>query len=391
MIDSAALIAANAPLNAFIDWADTDSVIDGPTVGVKANIAVAGLPWTAGMALYRHRIAQRDAQVVARLRQSGYVVLGSLNMDEAALGAKTDNPWFGDTHNPHRIGFTAGGSSGGSGAAVAAGLCTVALGTDTMGSIRIPASYCGVYGYKPANAEISQDGLEPCEPELDAVGLLARSLLVLEDAATTGAGASFLPRPAVSQTAVVTLAGLGGVDCHPDVLAVYDRSCGTLHASHAVNLPHALSRVRYAGFIRTARSLSAAFADAEPALLSDRFKRLISYGPRRSSSDWAADQLVLRDTAQAVREAVAAHGFLLLPTTPGLAFPLADDAPANQADFTCLANIANLPALSIPAGLSNGLPIGVQLICAEGAEGTMFDLARTIAVDHQPQYFFKGA
>ena len=84
------------------------------------------------------------------------------------------------THNPHRIGFTPGGSSGGSGAAVAAGLCDLALGTDTMGSVRIPASYCGVYGFKPAQTAVSRDGLELAEPALDVIGPLARSLDLLE-------------------------------------------------------------------------------------------------------------------------------------------------------------------------------------------------------------------
>ena len=159
MIDFDGLEEANRPLNAFTDFDRTASFGEGPlagvTVGVKANIAVRGLPWTAGMALHRNRVAERDAAVVAALRDAGAAILGMLNMEEAALGAKTDNPFFGVTQNPHRIGFTPGGSSGGSGAAVAAGLCDIALGTDTMGSVRIPASYCGVYGFKPAQSAVS--------------------------------------------------------------------------------------------------------------------------------------------------------------------------------------------------------------------------------------------
>ncbi len=162
-LDFAALAEANQPLNAFVDFNRAARFGEGPlvgvTVGVKSNIAVRGLPWTAGMALHRGRIAARDAATVAALRDAGAAIIGTLNMEEAALGAKTDNPFFGATHNPHRIGFTPGGSSGGSGAAVAAGLCDLALGTDTMGSVRIPASYCGVYGFKPAQTAVSRDGL----------------------------------------------------------------------------------------------------------------------------------------------------------------------------------------------------------------------------------------
>jgi aspartyl-tRNA(Asn)/glutamyl-tRNA(Gln) amidotransferase subunit A len=260
-----------------------------------------------------------------------------------------------------------------------------------MGSVRIPAAYCGVYGFKPANAEISQDGVEPCEPALDAVGLLARHLRVLKEASALCGGGGGWSTPASGRARVMTIANLGGVDCHPDVLAAFDRARSTIGIDDAIDLPHPLSRVRFAGFIATARALSTAFADSDPALLSDRFRRLISYGPRRSDADWAADQDVLRDTALAMREAVVDGNILLLPTTPGLAFPLANDAPANQADFTCLANIADLPALSFPVGLSDGLPVGLQMICASGAEGTMFDLAGEIAAYHRPHHFLKGA
>ena len=184
MIDWDALEAANAPLNAFTDFDKSATVAEGAlaglTIGVKANVMVNGLPWTGGCEVFRNRIAKRDAAVVAELRAAGAVIIGTTNMEEAALGAKTDNPFFGATQNPHRPGYTPGGSSGGSGAAVAAGLCDAALGTDTMGSIRIPAAYCGVYGFKPAHTAVSQDGLEMTEPSLDTIGPLARDLDVLE-------------------------------------------------------------------------------------------------------------------------------------------------------------------------------------------------------------------
>lgn len=159
MIDTAAVEKLNERLNAFTDIDRSASYANGPlagiTVGVKANIAVRNMPWTAGMEALRNRIAGEDAAVVASLRGAGAAIIGMLNMEEAALGAKTDNPFFGATQNPHQAGYSPGGSSGGSGAAVAAGLCDVALGTDTMGSVRIPAAYCGVYGFKPAQSATS--------------------------------------------------------------------------------------------------------------------------------------------------------------------------------------------------------------------------------------------
>ena len=394
-IDFDRLEAANRPLNAFTTFDRAARFGAGPlagvTVGVKANIAVVGLPWTAGMALHRDRVAERDAATVAALRAAGAAILGMVNMEEAALGAKTDNPFFGATHNPHRIGFTPGGSSGGSGAAVAAGLCDLALGTDTMGSVRIPASYCGVYGFKPAQSAVSRDGLELAEPALDVIGPIARSLGLLERAArlTSAFGEAALPgRP-------VTLAGLAGVECTADVLAAHARACALLDMGPAASLTDSPSRIRYAGFIATARALSAELAGVPADALSPALTHLIAYGPRRKPADLAADAAVLARGAERLTAIVTTQGPLILPTTPQPAFAHSDPAPANQADFTCLANVADLPAITLPAGLSaDGLPIGVQVIGPRGAEAGLFALARQLdaglAAYRQPTPFYHG-
>lgn len=367
------------PFNAFVEHTPVTPATPGPlsgiTIGVKANIAVKGLHWTAGMALFRDRIAPQDAEVVARLRAAGASITGILNMEEAALGAKTDNPWFGPTHNPHRMGHTPGGSSGGSGAAVAAGLCDAALGTDTMGSIRIPAAYCGVYGFKPAPGSVSQTGLELAEPGFDAIGPLARSLGLLEQVARVISDVSDAP----ATPGCATLADFGGVACESSVISGFEAARSAIGDVAHVTLPHPLSRVRFAGFIKTVRFMAAHFADGDPALLSDHLRRLIAYGPRRAEADWAEDERVLAETADALRAVVAEHGMLLLPTAPQTAFAHSAAVPANQADFTCLANVAGLPALALPAGFSaDGLPVGVQLIGAPGSEAALFACARML-------------
>ena len=397
--------------NAFVEHAPAAPSHPGPlsgiTIGVKANIAVKGMRWTAGMALFRDRIADEDAAVVSALRQAGAVITGTLNMEEAALGAKTDNPWFGPVDNPHRTGFTPGGSSGGSGAAVAAGLCDAALGTDTLGSVRIPAAYCGIYGFKPAPASVSQQGLELAEPSFDSIGPLARSIDLLERVARV---ISDFGHDTADQR-FLTLANLGGADpggadlggsapggveCEPAVLAGFARATCAIGDVAAFSLPHLVSRVRYAGFIKTVRFMATHFADADPALLSDHLRRLIAVGPRRSDTGWAEDQRVLDETADALRQAVAGRGIILLPTAPQTAFAHTQVAPANQADFTCLANIAGLPAISLPAGFSDdGLPVAVQLIGATGSEPTLFTAARALdmalSAYRPPATFHKGA
>lgn len=379
MIDFDALEAANAPLNAFTDFDRSaeggEGALSGLTIGVKANIATKGLPWTGGSEVFRHRIAERDADVVAQLRDAGAAIIGSLNMEEAALGAKTDNVWFGATQNPHRLGYTPGGSSGGSGAAVAAGLCDAALGTDTMGSIRIPAAYCGIYGFKPAHSAVSQDGLEITEPSLDTIGPLARDLDVLERVSRVmsdfGEGRAVGP--------VGVLARLGEVACEAAVLTAFDAAKSALDVSAAIELPYPPARVRFAGFIRASRFLADHLADADPAKISPSLARLLTYGPKRSQVDMVEDHQVIAETKAALEAAVENCGAILLPTAPQTAFPHSEAAPANQADFTCLANIAGLPAISIPAGWSDdGLPAGVQLIGKTGHEVGLFSLARKL-------------
>jgi aspartyl-tRNA(Asn)/glutamyl-tRNA(Gln) amidotransferase subunit A len=376
MIDFDALEAANTPLNAFSDFDRSATFGEGPltglSVGVKANIAVAGMPWHAGLAAFETRLADRDADTVALLRHAGAAIIGVLNMEEAALGSKTDNPHFGAVQNPHRIGFSPGGSSGGSGAAVAAGLCDIALGTDTMGSVRIPASHCGVYGFKPATASVSQEGLEPADLSLDAIGPIARDLDMLERAARVISGFGDDPLEGTGATLAEH-----GVEVHPDVARAFDAALAALGASPAnVALSHPQSRIRFAGFIGVSREMAAHLRDVPT---SQRLAKLLTYGPRRSIAEWAEDRTILDRTRAEVRAVIEDHGFLILPTVPNPPFPHADPEPAAQADFTCLANIAGLPAISIPAGWTeDGLPIGVQLIGPAGAEAGLFALARQI-------------
>ncbi|MEY4670430.1 MAG: hypothetical protein RLZZ415_309 [Pseudomonadota bacterium] len=371
---------------AFVDLDPAARGGEGPlaglTVGVKSNIMVKGLPWTGGMGLYRDRIASRDAECVARLRHAGAAILGTVNMHEAALGAHTDNAFYGRTHNPHRHDYTPGGSSGGSGAAVAAGLCDIALGTDTMGSVRIPAAYCGVYGLKPSHGGISEDGLAYLEPSLDCIGPLARDLDVLERAWTVLANN---PGEQVPLARALVLKGQGGVAVEPAVEAGFDASVRALGLPvEALELPERLTDVRMAGLVAAGHWLIADlgpdYRDDNPGL-SDELKFIlkITAGMERRPQ-------VLARTRAALGDALGADGVLIMPTAPQVAFAHGTRAPSNQADFTCLANVAGLPAISLPAGWSeDGLPVGVQLVGPAGTERSLIALARQI--DNQLQAY----
>lgn len=193
--------------------ADSRRPLEGIPIAIKANLAVRGLELAAGMEARRGIVAEEDSVVVQRLRDAGAIIIGTTNMHEAALGATTDNPFFGRCVNPHGTALSPGGSSGGSAVAVAAGLCVAAIGTDTLGSIRIPAALCGIYGLKPTPGTILTAGLVPLSPRFDAIGPMARSMddmailtnvLCAPDLAT-----------AMRRSHFSLLAGFGGTECDP--------------------------------------------------------------------------------------------------------------------------------------------------------------------------------
>src|SRR5438876_1375106 len=150
--------------------------LHGIPISLKDNIYTAGIRTTAGSKILREFIPKEDAVVVAQLKGAGTVLLGKTNMHEFAYGVTSNNPHFGPVRNPWDLTRIPGGSSGGSAAAVAAGLCYGSIGTDTGGSIRIPASLCGIVGLKPTRGRISCEGVVPLSPLLDCTGPLARSV-----------------------------------------------------------------------------------------------------------------------------------------------------------------------------------------------------------------------
>lgn len=349
--------------------------LDGVPVAVKANIAVRGLAWSAGVGYWRNRIAAADAPAVARLRAAGAVILGTLNMHEGALGATTDNPHFGRCCNPAVPGCTPGGSSGGSGAAVAAGFVPVALGTDTMGSVRIPAAYCGVMGLKPTTGLVSNAGVVPLAWSLDHIGPVARSVDDL--ALVTRVLAGFDPADPVAEpapagwTAMPGGRGLAGmrlglpreidaVETEPAVREAFARALDRLRDLGATIQPVAIpgwspGRARRDGLLIS----EAEAAELHPELMgpdgtttpqgvSESFAAALRYGRDASAARLAGAYRRTAEIGVAARAALAGLDAFILPTAPQTAFAHDAPVPAGQADFTALANFAKLPAVSVP-------------------------------------------
>jgi len=307
------------------------------TLAIKDNIDVAGMPTAGGMEPYRGRVASRDAPCVARLRKAGASFVGKTLMDEAAFGALGDNPWFGRCQNPHRRGYTCGGSSAGSAAAVAAGLCDAALGTDTLGSVRIPASYCGVVGYLPSRGLIEGTGVMPLMPEFDRIGVLARTFGDAARIASVMAGRTLAPRP--------------GARIRKEV----PEDLGTLRRA-------ALLMVELEG-----ARIHAALLDDARSKISPGLRAALEYGRNASAERIARARGRVEGAKRWLDEALRECDVLVLPTTPQPAFPFDGPAPATQADLTVLASVAGLAAISVPHGESHGLPLGLQLIGRDDA------------------------
>lgn len=370
----------NGSLNAFVDLT-SEAQGDGLAWGAKSNIAVKGLPLTAGCEAYRARQADKDASVIQRIRAAGGAVLGVVNMHEGALGATTDNEAYGRTHNPWGNGLSPGGSSGGSGAAVAAGLCDVALGTDTMGSVRIPAAYCGVQGHKPTTGLVPIEGVVPLSTTLDHVGPLARDVTTLWQAMHVLADWGTAPplNPAnLSGLRIGIWDGGGAVQLTAAVARGFVRAVSALETNGArtqVFEPpvYDYSRSRRAGLVVSevegAKEHGVAADGPRPDGLSDTFYSLLHWGVQQSDAKIESAFDHIADVHQAASSAWDAFDFILAPTAPQEAFLFSETAAANQADFTAWADFARLPATALYTGLSkSGLPLSVQLIGPEGAD-----------------------
>ncbi len=364
---------------------------DGVPIAIKDNVDVQGWPCSAGTAAYRERRPTQDAPLVQRLRGLGMVILGKLNMHEGALGATNRNPTYGDCHNPWQLGFTPGGSSGGSGAAVRARLCAAAIGTDTMGSVRVPASYCGVTGYKPSAGAVSNQGVVPLCHMLDTVGWLTASVAdaqALAPALWQSAGAGPDTEVSTAPLRIGRLAQADGVVLEPAVAKAYAALCAKLEQAGVqwVDIDVPLWQptvVRQAGLLLSERDAADYWLGqlgADLPGLSEGFARMLRYPARAGAAKLAQAQSQLEQLRQAAAQVFAQVDAVLMPTTPQTAFHHDAPVPVNQADFTALANVWGAPALAFALS-TDGLPASAQLMAAPGQDRALLARAGALGLD----------
>lgn len=397
--------------------------LDGVPLAIKDNILIKGQRTTAGSKILENYESPYDASVIKKLRAAGSVFLGKTNLDEYAMGSSTEHSAFGPTKNPRDLERVPGGSSGGSAAAVAADMCVAALGSDTGGSVRQPAAYCGIVGFKPSYGRVSRYGLIAMASSLDQIGPLTKTV---EDAAilaktlmgqdpmdqTTAAGKPFnptfpkslkgvrvgLPKQAWQvdgldegvrsdvDEAVEKLRGLGAEIKEVD-LPYADEALAAYYIIMPCEVSANLSRfdgMRY-GLRELAPTLLETYSKSRGRGLGEETRRRIMLGTYALSKGYydayyrqarKVQTLVRRAYLRAFEEV----DVLVTPTAPNTAFKLgeklSDPLAMYLVDvFTVGANVAGLPAISVPCGTDKGMPVGVHFVGGYMQDATAIDVA----------------
>jgi len=381
---------AAAAIDAAVARGQDPGPLAGVPIGLKALFDVADQPTTAGAAMRIDTApALRDAALLRRLTAAGAVPIAVLNMDEYAYGFATVNAHFGTTRNPRDTARLAGGSSGGSAAAVAAGMLPLTWGSDTNGSIRVPASLCGVWGFRPAHGSVPEDGSFPFVPMLDTLGPFTNTLDDLRLAAEVAQGEPIAPMTA---RRVARLGGWFVDHAIPDLYKAFAGIEALLGMLPMAELPQ-VEAARAAAFLITAH-------DGGRLHRQDLSKRPLAFDPETRDRLLAGNLVPTPLRARAAlfgewfrKQALALlqrYDVLIAPATPDVAPLIADPvihtgfgpAPA-RANLGMLAqpiSLAGVPVLSAPLKRPGQLPLGLQLIGAPGREGLLFDLAARLEV-----------
>lgn len=353
---------------------------DGPTIAVKDCIDIAGHRTSAGSeALSDSGPAAEHADVVAAILGGGGRIVGKTNMHELAFGLSGVNRWLGTPVNPSYPALIPGGSSSGSAAAVAAGEVRIAIGTDTGGSIRMPAACCGVMGLKPTFGRVSRRGLTPAESSLDCVGPFARTIADLE------AGMRLMD-PSFRPVGAVEAARVGLVESHADagITTMVRDALAREGVTCAEMVLPGLFEAFEAGATLIAAECWSAFRDLtrDPRLGDDVRARLLAASSITDEQQAAAETVRARfsDAVDRLLDDVDILALPTLPTTPPALDELGD--PRQLLPLTSLIrpfNLSGHPALAMPIGEIGGRPVSIQLVARHGADEQLCAVARLIA------------
>jgi aspartyl-tRNA(Asn)/glutamyl-tRNA(Gln) amidotransferase subunit A len=351
-------IRDQADLNAFISVSDKSG--SGSVVAVKDLVDVAGMVTTGGGIILPHVPAAEDAPVIKRIRAAGCVVVGKANLHEFAYGVTSVNPHYGPVRNPHDPSRVAGGSSGGSAVAVATGMCDWAIGSDTGGSIRIPASLCGVVGFKPALGSIDTASVIPLSHSLDTLGPIAPDVASAAAAYSMMSGDSLTAAPIRAPRLGVPAGWVTGLD--EETARTW-----TLVSRDVPDVEFVprddLFRAGLTILLVEAAAYHRRWAAECPEKYGADVLALIKRGLDILAVDFEPALIALPRLRQAADHAMADLDALILPTTAIVAPPIngAGEVREPLARFTRPFNTTGQPGVSLP-GPSSGLPVGIQVV-----------------------------
>jgi aspartyl-tRNA(Asn)/glutamyl-tRNA(Gln) amidotransferase subunit A len=421
-------IAAAKLVDAKIARGEEIGILEGIPLAIKDNILIEGERATAGSKMLENYTAAYDATVIKRLRSAGAIFIGKTNMDEFAMGSSTESSAYGPVKNPANVKTVPGGSSGGSAAAVAADMCLGALGSDTGGSIRQPASLCGIVGFKPSYGRVSRYGLMAMSSSLDQIGPFTKTAEDAEIIYRVLAGAdakdSTVPERGLELGGELDISKLkiglpkeyfaGGLDA--DIAEAVKEKVRVLEGLGAtvteVSLPHTehalpvyyvimpcevssnLARfdgIRY-GYSAykdkdaNAQNLFDVYAKTRAKGFGDEVRRRIMIGTYALSSGYydayyKKASAVRRILEREYDEIFKTVDCLITPTSPTVAWGLGEkmDDPLKMylSDiYTVSANVCGIPAISLPCGEKDGLPIGLQIMTRKFDENTIFQVSK---------------
>ena len=353
----------------------TAGPLAGIPVGVKDLFDTAGIRTTYGSKLFEAHVPDRDADAVRLIKQAGAVIVGKTLTHEFAWGITSTNPHYGPARNPYDLTRIPGGSSGGSGAALAAGMCALALGSDTGGSIRIPAAFCGVSGLKPTFGRVSTTGVWPLAPSLDHAGPMARTprdVALLYDVL-----AKSPPAGEIATVAVCPDLHLHALD--PAIQRAFDSTVDAFENvvevpfEHADDIHPAFRVLQAAEAKHVHKDLIAAHPEGYGDDVRARLQRDVS------RDDYLQAQRARVDIISAFARIFEHADVLITPihaTTPAKIGDASEDFRNRVLTYTVPQDMALLPAVAIPVGFDDeGLPIGIQLTGPAGSEHTLLEAA----------------
>jgi Asp-tRNA(Asn)/Glu-tRNA(Gln) amidotransferase A subunit family amidase len=394
---------AQAGLNAFT-WLPRElpppagGFLAGAPVAVKDLMGVAGMPLSGGTRAIDRETCARDAEVVARLKRAGAVVMGLANLHELAYGITSDNPHFGPVRNPVAPGHIPGGSSGGSAAAVAAGIVDMAVGTDTAGSIRVPAACCGIVGFKPSYDAVPRDGVLDLAPTLDHVGPMGSSVAHCAALFAAMLGLPEIPPwtyPDLSRRTVVRLAGYFEEPIDEEVRRAIDAAARALVRDGARCIGRCVDGAELAPAIQVnticaeASAVHAERLQARGDELGEDVRVRLEMGHFIPGHWYVKAQRLRRPLVERIDAALEGADVLLCATLRAPAPAVGQgrvrigggDYALHTAvtNLTLPFNLAGLPAVSVPWTFStDGVPISVQLVGARGADWRTLAIAQRL-------------